>query len=157
LQAEEAGFIKAVICRIKSTSFAKHKSGDDMGKLKENIILFGLGALAYGLVEVAARGYTHWTMALTGGVVMVILGAINRTRGVHILLKCMLGALVITSLEFCVGMTVNVGLGWGVWDYSEKPLNLWGQICPQFSMAWFFLSVPAYSLCTLLQKRLSLR
>lgn len=128
-----------------------------MGKLKENIILFGVGAFAYGLVEVAARGYTHWTMALTGGVVMVILGAINRTRGVHILLKCMLGALVITSLEFCVGMTVNVGLGWGVWDYSEKPLNLWGQICPQFSMAWFFLSVPAYSLCTLLQKRLSLR
>lgn len=128
-----------------------------MGKLKENIILFGVGAFAYGLVEVAVRGYTHWTMALTGGVVMVILGAINRTQGVHILFKCLLGALVITSFEFCVGMTVNVGLGWEVWDYSEKPLNLWGQICPQFSLAWFFLSVPAYSLCTFLQKRLSLR
>ena len=121
------------------------------------ILIFSVGAAGYTGLEVLWRGYTHWTMALTGGVVMVILGAINRTRGVHILLKCMLGALVITSLEFCVGMTVNVGLGWGVWDYSEKPLNLWGQICPQFSMAWFFLSVPAYSLCTLLQKRLSLR
>ncbi len=121
------------------------------------LICFALGAVAYGLIEVVARGYTHWTMALTGGAVMVLLNVINQTKNMHILVKCLLGAAVITSLEFCVGMIVNVGFGWNVWDYSDKPLNVWGQICPQFSLAWFFLSVPAYAICSYVGKRLSSR
>ncbi len=118
---------------------------------------FGVGAVAYGLIEVVARGYTHWTMALTGGAVMVLLNLINQTRDLHILVKCLLGAVVITSLEFCVGMIVNVGLGWNVWDYSDKPMNVLGQICLQFSLVWFFLSIPAYGICSFIQKRLSSR
>ncbi len=118
---------------------------------------FGVGAVAYGLIEVAVRGYTHWTMVLTGGTVLVILNHINQTKDMNILTKCLLGAAVITSLEFCVGMIVNVGLGWNVWDYSDKPLNVWGQICPQFMIAWFFLSVPAYVICSYVEKRLNSR
>ena len=118
---------------------------------------FGVGAVLYGLIEVVARGYTHWTMALTGGTVMVLLNLINQTRELHILIKCLLGAAVITSLEFCVGMVSNVALGWNVWDYSDKPLNIWGQICPQFTLVWFFLSIPAFSLCSFIESRFSLR
>ena len=121
------------------------------------LMCFAVGAVAYGLIEVIARGYTHWTMALTGGVVLVLLNLINQTENLHILVKCLLGAVVITSLEFCVGMIVNVGLGWAVWDYSDKPLNLWGQICPQFICAWFFISIPAYSICSYIQRRISWR
>ena len=122
-----------------------------------NMMCFAVGAVAYGLIEVVARGYTHWTMALTGGTVMVLLNLVNQTREMSVLAKCLLGATVITSLEFCVGMTVNVVLGWNVWDYSDKPLNVFGQICPQFSLVWFFLSVPAYMLCSFIESRLSLR
>ncbi len=118
---------------------------------------FGVGAVLYGLIEVVARGYTHWTMALTGGTVMVLLNLINQTRELHILIKCLLGAVVITSLEFCVGMVSNVVLGWNVWDYSDKPLNVWGQICPQFTLVWFFLSIPAFALCSFIESRFSLR
>lgn len=118
---------------------------------------FAVGAVAYGLIEVVARGYTHWTMALTGGAVMVLLNLINRTKDLHILTKCFLGAVVITSLEFSVGMIVNIGFGWNVWDYSDKPFNVLGQICPQFSLAWFFLSIPAYMICSYVERRLSLR
>ncbi|MBR4858065.1 MAG: hypothetical protein IKU08_02640 [Clostridia bacterium] len=118
---------------------------------------FGVGAVLYGLIEVVSRGYTHWTMALTGGTVMVLLNLINQTRELHILLKCLLGAVVITSLEFCVGMIANVALGWDVWDYSDKPLNIWGQICPQFTLAWYFLSIPAFALCSFIESRFSLR
>lgn len=118
---------------------------------------FGVGAVLYGLIEVVARGYTHWTMALTGGTVMVLLNLINQTRELHILIKCLLGAVVITSLEFCVGMVSNVVLGWNVWDYSDKPLNIWGQICPQFTLVWFFLSIPAFALCSFIESRFSLR
>lgn len=126
-------------------------------KFKTNVICFGIGAVAYGLIEVVARGYTHWTMALTGGTVMVLLNLINQTGELNILVKCLLGTIVITSLEFSVGMITNIALGWNVWDYSDKPLNVLGQICPQFSLVWFFLSIPAYMLCSFIESRFSLR
>lgn len=121
------------------------------------IIIFGLGAFIYGAIEVIVRGYTHWTMALTGGAVMALFMLINRSRDVNILLRCLLGALVITSLEFAVGAVVNLGLGWNVWDYSEKPFNIMGQICPLFTLGWFALSLPGFMLCTAVEKRLSSR
>lgn len=121
------------------------------------IIIFGLGAFIYGAIEVIVRGYTHWTMALTGGAVMALFMLINRSRDVNILLRCLLGALVITSLEFAVGAVVNLGLGWDVWDYSEKPFNIMGQICPLFMLGWFALSLPGFMLCTAVEKRLSSR
>lgn len=120
-------------------------------------IIFGLGAFIYGAIEVIVRGYTHWTMALTGGAVMALFMLINRSRDVNILLRCLLGALVITSLEFAVGAVVNLGLGWDVWDYSEKPFNIMGQICPLFTLGWFALSLPGFMLCTAVEKRLSSR
>jgi len=126
-----------------------------MSKLKEYFMCFGVGAVAYGLIEIIVRGYTHWTMALTGGAVMVLIHLINRTKNLSLLTKCLLGATVITSLEFGVGMIVNVALGWNVWDYAEKPLNLWGQICPQFCFAWFFLSIPAFAISRYIEKRIS--
>lgn len=121
------------------------------------IIIFGLGAFIYGAIEVIVRGYTHWTMALTGGAVMALFMLINRSRDVNILLRCLLGALVITSLEFAVGAVVNLGLGWDVWDYSEKTFNIMGQICPLFTLGWFALSLPGFMLCTAVEKRLSSR
>lgn len=121
------------------------------------IIIFGLGAFIYGAIEVIVRGYTHWTMALTGGAVMALFMLINRSRDVNIILRCLLGALVITSLEFAVGAVVNLGLGWDVWDYSEKPFNIMGQICPLFTLGWFALSLPGFMLCTAVEKRLSSR
>lgn len=121
------------------------------------IIIFGLGAFIYGAIEVIVRCYTHWTMALTGGAVMALFMLINRSRDVNILLRCLLGALVITSLEFAVGAVVNLGLGWDVWDYSEKPFNIMGQICPLFTLGWFALSLPGFMLCTAVEKRLSSR
>lgn len=118
---------------------------------------FALGAIAYGLVEIAARGYTHWTMLLTGGAVMVLINLINQSQNLSLPLRCVLGATVITSLEFFVGMSVNVALGWNVWDYSDKALNLWGQICPQFCLGWLFISIPAFGLSNVIRKRFSLR
>lgn len=121
------------------------------------MMCFSLGGIAYGMVEIMFRGYTHWTMILTGGIVMVLINLINQTENVNIFIKCLLGATVITSLEFCVGMTVNNLLGWGIWDYADKPFNIYGQVCPQFCLAWFALCFPAFSLSSFIGKRLSLR
>lgn len=116
---------------------------------------FALGAVLYGLMEVVARGYTHWTMALTGGTVLVLINLINKTKGLSIVKRCFLGMIVITSLEFAVGMIVNVALGWKVWDYSDKILNVYGQICPQFCAIWFLISIPAFRICDFIGKRFS--
>ena len=146
---------KAVICRIKTPLLHRLIEGDYVKNLKEYLMCFAVGAVAYGMIEVAFRGYTHWTMILTGGTVLVLLNLISKTEGLNALLMCFLGMIVITSLEFAVGMAVNVGFGWSVWDYSDKPLNLFGQICPQFCLGWFFLSIPAYGVCRYIRKRLS--
>ena len=127
-----------------------------MSKFKEYFLCFAIGAFAYGLIEVIVRGYTHWTMALTGGTVMMLIHLINQTKDLSLLKRCLLGATVITSLEFSVGMIVNVALGWNVWDYADKPLNVWGQICPQFCLGWFFISIPAFAISRYVEKRISL-
>lgn len=31
------------------------------------------------------------------------------------------------------------GIGLGVWDYSNQPGNVLGQICPAFGLLWFFI------------------
>lgn len=44
--------------------------------------------------------------------------------------------LAITVVEFMAGLIINVWLGMGVWDYSDMPGNILGQVCPQFLVVW---------------------
>ncbi len=81
------------------------------------ILVFFTGAAGYSLIEYLFRGYTHWTM----------------------LAKAAAGALIITVFEFFVGIVVNMWYGWDVWDYSGKMLNILGQVCPEYSLAWFLI------------------
>jgi len=120
----------------------------------EYLLVFGLGALLYSLMEVLWRGYTHWTMALTGG---FCLGAIyilcRKMRRRPLWEKCLAGCGIITGTEFLVGCLVNRLLGWDVWDYSGLPGNLLGQVCLWYTGLWFVLSGPAFWLCGLVQRR----
>ena len=50
-------------------------------------------------------------------------------------LQMLEGAAIVTVLELLVGLVVNRWLGWNVWDYSDMPLNLWGQVCLPFAVA----------------------
>ena len=49
----------------------------------------------------------------------------------------------ITLLEFVAGCIINLWCGLNVWDYSELPLNICGQICILFTGYWCLLSVIA--------------
>lgn len=122
----------------------------------EYTIVFLIGGVMYSLIEVVTRGFTHWTMTLTGGLCLAIM---YYHFGKHpeegLLVKCLFGMIVITSLEFTVGCIVNLLLGWNVWDYSNMYMNLLGQICLTFSAAWFLLSVPIAYLCEALRSGLS--
>lgn len=105
-----------------------------MAKTREYAFVYLFGGIMYGLMEVIWRGHTHWTMTLTGGTALLILYIINiKMSNCNIFLKCLIGASAITLLEFTVGVIINIILKWNVWDYSNRPLNILGQVCPLFS------------------------
>ncbi len=114
-----------------------------MTKPKEQITVFSFGAIAYSMIELLWRNHTHWSMSLTGGACFSILYNLYQYfQKLPILGKCTLGSIVITSVEFLVGMIVNVWKKWNVWDYSHLRFNFLGQICLLYSVLWFFLSFP---------------
>ncbi|MEG0615327.1 MAG: hypothetical protein RR540_06175 [Oscillospiraceae bacterium] len=115
-----------------------------MSKFKENSLIFAIGGGLYSLIEIIWRGYTHWSMAITGGICFVLMYKLDTSLPENKLWKkCILGSVVITSAEFFVGLIVNVWLKWKVWDYSNIPTNIFGQICLPFSVLWFWISLPA--------------
>ena len=117
----------------------------------DELFVFMIGAAGYTIIEILWRGYTHWTMALTGGVCLLLIYLMNDKLQAGFMIKCLLGSLIITTAELAVGMVVNVALGWKVWDYSAMPLNFKGQICALYSVLWFFMCIPVVRLCDFLK------
>lgn len=127
-----------------------------MPRSVENFIIFLFGGILYSLIEVVFRGFTHWSMTVTGGLCLVILYRRFVSRpGEPLMMKCLFGAIVITSLEFIAGCIVNLWLGWNVWDYSGLMFNIYGQVCLPFSVLWFFLTMPVIALTELFGRRFS--
>ena len=93
-------------------------------------------------------------MAVAGGVCMCLIDHICNSKMKYspLIPRCLAGSAIITGVELLIGSVVNLGLKMNVWDYSNMPLNLWGQICLPFSLLWFFLSIPAMGLCSLFGK-----
>lgn len=106
-------------------------------------ILFIIGGIVYNLIEILWRGYTHWTMFILGGICFICLGLINEfiPWNMPLCIQMLIGAVTITTLEYITGYIVNIKLGMNVWDYSNLPFNLNGQICLLFSVLWYFISV----------------
>lgn len=108
------------------------------------LFLFLFGAVLYVSMELFWRGRSHISMAIAGGTVLVLLfGIYTRYPLMPLLTRCIVGGVVITAVEYIVGAIVNVRMGLGVWDYSDLPHNLYGQICLRFSLLWAALSAPA--------------
>ena len=120
-----------------------------------NITLFSVGAFGYGQIELLYRGYTHWTMLAAGGAILLLLHTLDQAlpRRLPLAGRCALGAGCVTGLELVIGLVCNRFLGMGIWDYSGQWGNLWGQICPRFSLYWFLLCIPVF-LCFALADRL---
>lgn len=107
--------------------------------------LFLTGGILYVLLEIIWRSHSHWTMFLLGGLCFVFLGAINEIIPWEMPLwkQVLIGACIVTGLEFITGIIVNLTLHWNVWDYSSMPGNILGQICPQYFILWLPVSLVA--------------
>lgn len=104
-----------------------------------------IGGGLYVLVELIWRGRSHWSMFLLGGICFVCIGLINEIIPWDMPLwqQILIGACIVTALEFLTGCIVNLWLGWDVWDYSGLPGNIMGQICPQFFLLWLPIALLA--------------
>lgn len=123
---------------------------------KRNSELFLIGSVGYSVLELAWRGFTHWTMSLTGGVCFTAIYYLDgKFRKQSLIRRGLMGSAVITGAEFVVGCIVNKLLHWNIWDYSRMHFNILGQVCLLYSVLWFFLSMPICWLSGKLRTRLS--
>ena len=106
-------------------------------------ILFLIGGATYCCIEILWRGYTHLTMGVLGGFCFIIIGGLNNYVPWEMKLwkQAVIGSLIVTSCEFVAGIILNLFLGLHIWDYSNMPFNLLGQICLPFTILLFFLSI----------------
>lgn len=105
------------------------------------MIWAALGAV-YVAFETLFRGYSHPSMFVVGGICGVLVGAINQIPRFYrapVIVQSVIGALIVLAVEFVSGCVLNLWLGLNVWDYSNQPGNVLGQICPVFGLLWFFI------------------
>jgi len=118
-------------------------------------IMFLIGCVGYGLLEVIWRGETHPSMLLAGGISFCSLAVISkRMKDMHFLYKCIIGSVAITAIELIFGCIFNIWLRMNVWDYSYIPLNFDGQICFLYSVIWAILCTGAIPFSEILYNKL---
>ena len=110
-----------------------------------NAVLFAIGGTIYYMIELIWRGYSSLPMVLVGGLCFLFCGSINEFLGWDMLIwkQMFICAVGITAIEFLSGYILNIVLGLGIWDYSNMPFNIIGQICLPFTVAWYILSLLA--------------
>lgn len=114
-----------------------------MKKAGEYLFLWAFGGAAYYSFEILFRGFSHWSMFVLGGICFVFLFLQGKMLGWREPLwrQVLRGVVFITSGEFITGIIVNKWMKCGVWDYSQLPLQLFGQICVPFAVIFSGLSV----------------
>lgn len=110
--------------------------------------IFLVGAIIYPLGELCWRGQTHWSMAILGGACLCAIAFVSeRTSGILDLFgRALICCVIISEAEFIFGVILNLIAGLEIWDYSEKPFNLLGQICAEYSLLWLSLSLPTIAI-----------
>lgn len=122
---------------------------------KCDIIIFSIGAVGYGAIELLWRGRTHWSMLAAGGLSFVALSKIsNIFKKSSLFKKALVGSAVITAVELIFGLIFNIILKRKIWDYSKMPLNIGGQICALYSFFWLLLSLLFIPLADKIQSKM---
>ncbi|MBE6633655.1 MAG: hypothetical protein E7620_04840 [Ruminococcaceae bacterium] len=112
-----------------------------------------VGGLVYYGLEHAWRGYSHWSMALCGGIcAALIYEADKRLPPFPLLARGIVGGGIITLVELTFGLVLNLWLEMGIWDYSHQPLQWRGQICLLYSLLWCLLATALCGLFHLLRR-----
>lgn len=106
-------------------------------RLKDIFLFFMFGFIYYG-IEIAWRGYSHWTMIGVGGLVGLFASVQNRRIEwqVPFWQQVIRVDLFTLACELVFGFILNILLGLHIWDYSDLPFNIMGQVCLLFALIW---------------------
>ena len=104
-------------------------------KLSQYLFLWSVGGTIYYSIEVLFRGYSHWSMYCLGGICFVFFylqGKLTEWKEL-IEVQILRSTIFVVACEFITGIIVNKWMKWKVWDYSNQPYQLFGQICLPFA------------------------
>lgn len=109
-----------------------------LGYIIEYLFLLVLGGSIYYGIELLWRGHSHISMFFVGGLCFIAIGLINEIFDWNMLFwyQLIIGDIIVLIIEFISGVYLNIYLGLAIWDYSNLPLNLYGQICIPFALLW---------------------
>lgn len=104
-----------------------------------------LGGFGYCFIEILWRGRTHYSMFFAGAIILASFYYISASFKLPLWAKAIIGMVIITAVEFIFGIVFNILLKENVWDYSNMPFNLLGQICVTFSLIWLGVSAAVFA------------
>lgn len=117
-----------------------------MRQMRKILILWLLLGMAYytleGVWAIPKDGQASIIMLLIGGLCGVLVGGINqvpRFYRLKVVWQALIGAGIVTAVEFAAGCIINLWLGLHIWDYTKLPCNVLGQICLPFTALWVLL------------------
>ena len=122
--------------------------------MRKFLRLFCIGGGVYNVIEILWRGHSHWSMFFVGGTCFHLIGTIGtrlRHRGIIVIGAACSAA--VTAVEYVSGCVLNRRLKLGVWDYSNMPANLNGQVCLLYSVLWGGLSLAALPVYRCLKRK----
>ena len=113
-----------------------------ISQIVKYLFLFTVMGTIYVVVELVWRGYSHYSMFILAGICGIEIGLINEILKwcIPIWMQSLIGAVISLTGEFIFGCIFNLWLGMRIWDYSDMPFNILGQVCLPFGIAWIFLS-----------------
>ena len=107
-----------------------------MKKIGKYVFLWAFGGCLYYNFEILFRGFSHWSMFVLGGICFLFVTL--QGQMVHWqdplwrqIFRC---TVFVTAMEFITGIIVNKWMHLSVWDYSDQPFQLFGQICLPFAI-----------------------
>ncbi len=108
-------------------------------------LAFMLGGNIYCSIEMIYRSRTHYSMFFCSGIaIMILLFVYLNSKNISPFIFALIAMIIITGLEFVFGIVFNLWLNMNVWDYSNTPFNLLGQICLPFSLIWYGFGIIIY-------------
>lgn len=134
--------------------------------MKKNLVLFIIMGCMYLLIEVFFRAFYNLIfkhdfsllgnssiyMLFIGGISAFIIGEFNEfiiedkddeftygKRMFNTREQCIYGTMIILFFEFISGIILNIVFKFNIWNYSDLPFSLLGQINLLFGLFWFLL------------------
>lgn len=116
-------------------------------RIGQYIFLWICGGSIYYLIEYIFRGFSHWSMFLLGGICFSYFGMQGRETSWNeaLWIQVVRCTIFVVASEFITGILVNKWMGWEVWDYSDQPYHIFGQVCLPF--ATLFSALCVFGIC----------